>query len=108
MLETKRESTRARNELRHYKEGARFRLLFPEIPAGSVDEAVVVARRAGSPMRPGQAEDGPAVKTCPTHTEVYATKSGTFEVEERIYGGKAAGESRRPASESRPYMGARK
>ena len=60
--------------MRHYKEDTRFRLLFPEIPAGSVDEAAAVARRAGSPMRPGQAEDGPAVKTCPTHTEVYATK----------------------------------
>ena len=80
----------------------------PTLHRCGVDEAVAVAGRAGSPMRRGQAEDGPTVKTWPTHTEVYATKSGTFEVEERIYGGKAAGESRRPASESRPYMGARK
>ena len=43
-----------------------------------------------------------------------APESGTFEVEERIYGENAAEELRRPASrhggqaESRPYMGATK
>ena len=36
-----------------------FRLLFPEIPAGSVDKAVVVARRAISPTKRGRQKMGP-------------------------------------------------
>ena len=51
--------TKARNELRHYKEGTRFRLLFPEIPAGGVDEGVVVPGRDVSPTRPGRQRTGP-------------------------------------------------
>ena len=97
-----------RNELRHYKEGTRFRLLFPEIPAGSVDEAVVVARRAISPTRPWRAEDGPAVKTCPTHTEVYATKRPLRKAALLKLKREFTGKKRRESQEGRLEAGATK
>src|SRR5256885_15507715 len=49
------------------------------------------------PDKTGQAEDGAAVKTCPTHTEVYATKrpprkAATLKLEREFTGRKVAGE----------------
>src|SRR5256885_17133749 len=59
------------------------------------------------PDKTGQAEDGAAMKTWPTHTEVYGTKrplrkAATLKLERDFTGRRVAGESGRLASEAGP------